>query len=108
MIKANMSLKERKFKQVPTLKSIILKDSKLWVCIDCCQKQNIISSLLYCNILMQGLSSSFLFFLFKLRIAPFTELLLKPGPRPWSWPLKNLDPEKAGIRKTWTLKYSCM
>ena len=31
-------------------------------------------------------------------------LLLKPGPRPWTRTLKNLDPEKPGPRKTWTLK----
>ena len=32
-------------------------------------------------------------------------LLLKPGSRPWKiWTLKNLDPEKPGLRKTWTLK----
>ena len=27
-----------------------------------------------------------------------------PGPRPWIRTLKNLDPEKRGLRKTWTLK----
>ena len=31
-------------------------------------------------------------------------LLLKPGPRPWIRTQKNLDPEKPGPRKTWTLK----
>ena len=31
-------------------------------------------------------------------------LLLKPGPRPWTWTLKNLDPEKSGLTKTWALK----
>ena len=31
-------------------------------------------------------------------------LLLKPGPRPWARTLNNLDPEKPGTRKTWTLK----
>ena len=31
-------------------------------------------------------------------------LLLKPGPGPWTWTLKNLDPEKPGPRKTWTQK----
>ena len=29
---------------------------------------------------------------------------LKPGPRPWTRTLKNLDPEKPGPWKTWTLK----
>ena len=34
-------------------------------------------------------------------------LLLKPGPGPSTWTLKNPDPdlEKAGPSKTWTLKY---
>ena len=31
-------------------------------------------------------------------------LLLKPGPRPWTRTQKNLDPEKPGTWKTWTLK----
>ena len=31
-------------------------------------------------------------------------LLLKPGPRPWTRTVKNLDPEKPGLRKTWSLK----
>ena len=33
-------------------------------------------------------------------------LLLKPGPGPWTWTrtLKNLDPEKPGLWKTWILK----
>ena len=31
-------------------------------------------------------------------------LLLKPGPGPWNRTLKYLDPEKPGLRKTWTLK----
>ena len=31
-------------------------------------------------------------------------LLLKPGPGPWTRTQKNLDPEKPGPRKTWTLK----
>ena len=26
-------------------------------------------------------------------------LLLKPGPGPWSWTLKNLDPKKPGFYK---------
>ena len=30
-------------------------------------------------------------------------LLLKPGPRPWTWAL-DPDPEKPGPRKTWTQK----
>ena len=31
-------------------------------------------------------------------------LLLKPGPRPWTRTLKNLNSEKPGPRKTWILK----
>ena len=31
-------------------------------------------------------------------------LLLKTGPGPWTWTLKNVDPEKPGPRKTYTLK----
>ena len=31
-------------------------------------------------------------------------LLLKPGLGPWTRTLGNLDPEKPGLRKTWTLK----
>ena len=30
--------------------------------------------------------------------------LLKPGPRPWTWTLESLVPEKPGPTKTWTLK----
>ena len=51
------------------------KEFKFTVCRDRCQKQNSISSLMYCNILTQGLSSCFFsFLLFKLRIARFTEV----------------------------------
>ena len=35
---------------------------------------------------------------------PLSGLILKPGPRPWTRTQKNLDPEKPGPRKTWTLK----
>ena len=30
--------------------------------------------------------------------------LLKPGPRSWTWTLKNLESERPGPRKTWTVK----
>ena len=33
-----------------------------------------------------------------------SRLLLKPGLRPWTRTLKNLDLEKPGPRKTWTQK----
>ena len=48
-----------------------------WIFRNLYQKQKVISSLLYCNILTQGLASSFFLFLFKLRIAPFTEVRFK-------------------------------
>ena len=31
-------------------------------------------------------------------------LILKFGPEPWAWALKNLSQEKPGLWKTWTLK----
>ena len=34
----------------------------------------------------------------------FSGLLLKPGPRPWTRTLKNMEPKKPGLRKTWTLE----
>ena len=30
-------------------------------------------------------------------------LLLKPGPGPWTWTLKNLGPKKPGSWKTWNI-----
>ena len=34
---------------------------------------------------------------------PLHQLLLKPGPRPWTW-TQNPNPEKPALWKTWTLK----
>ena len=60
MFKANIcKTKERQFGQVPILKSFILKEPKfmdLW-------RSLLKTSLLYCNILIQGLFSSFFSFI---------------------------------------------
>ena len=74
MFKANIcKTKQRQFGQVPILKSFILKEPKfmdLW-------RSLLKTSLLYYNILIQGLFSSFFFLLFKLRNARFTEVRFK-------------------------------
>ena len=64
IFKRNISkTKERQFRQLLTLNGIILKEPKLWIYRDRCQKQVVITSVLYCNILKQGLSNFFFPFL---------------------------------------------
>ena len=46
----------------------------------------------------------FYFILKALLVLKIIWLLLKPGPGPLTWTLKNLDPKNPGSRKTWTLK----
>ena len=66
--------------------------------------QNLLQHLFNYSIAMYFMNFACIFTIFLLQRKEMYALLPKPGPRPWTQTLKNLDFKKLGPRKTWCRK----